>query len=94
MVPKETVMWARVSVSTISRIIDSSDDSFARKEICDHVWAIIEETGYTSNQNARAPKFGKDPSQELSVDVLACILGRARAIEDSPLFAQLARVIE
>ncbi|WP_169007884.1 LacI family DNA-binding transcriptional regulator [Faecalispora jeddahensis] len=91
---KEIAARAGVSVSTVSRIINSPDDSFARKEVRDHVWAIIKETGYTPNQNARALKFGKDPSQEPSAGALACILGRARTIEDNPFFAQLARVIE
>ncbi|HBC27291.1 MAG TPA: LacI family transcriptional regulator [Ruminococcaceae bacterium] len=91
---KEIAARAGVSVSTVSRIINSPDDSFARKEVRDQVWAIIKETGYTPNQNARALKRGKSKAQETPAGALACILGRTRRVEDDPFFAQLARVIE
>lgn len=91
---KEIAAQAAVSVSTVSRIINSPDDSFARKEVRDRVWAIIKETGYTPNQSARELKQGKSRAQNAPVGALACILGRTKALDDNPFFAQLARVIE
>ncbi len=91
---KEVAALAGVSVSTVSRIINSPDDSFARKEVRDRVWLIIKETGYTPNLNAKELKCGKIKEQKSSYGALACILGRTRTLEDDPFFAQLARVIE
>jgi len=91
---KEVAAQAGVSISTVSRIINSPDDSFARKEVRDRVWAIIKEKGYTPNQSARALKKGKARSQDVPEGTLACILGRTRKLDDDPFFAQLARVIE
>ena len=88
---KEIAARAGVSVSTVSRIINSSDNSFARKEVRDRVWTIIKETGYTPNQSARALKRGK---ADMPIGAVACILGRIKTLEDDPFFAQLARVIE
>lgn len=57
---KEVAARAGVSVSTVSRIINSADGSFARKETQDRVWAVIKETGYMPNQSARNLKRGKN----------------------------------
>ncbi len=91
---KEVAAQAGVSVSTVSRIINSPDDSFARKEVRDRVWSIIKETGYTPNLSARELKCGRIKEQETSKGTLACVLGRTKTLEDDPFFAQLARVIE
>ncbi len=91
---KEIAAQAGVSVSTVSRIINSPDDSFARREVRDRVWAIIKETGYTPNTNARELKQGKSRTSTSPVGALACILGRTRSLDDNPFFAQLSRVIE
>lgn len=91
---KEIAARAGVSVSTVSRIINSPDDSFARREVRDRVWAIIKETGYTPNLSARELKQGKSKVQSISAGSLACILGRTKTLDDNPFFAQLSRVIE
>ncbi|HAX51944.1 LacI family DNA-binding transcriptional regulator [Muricomes intestini] len=91
---KEVAARAGVSVSTVSRIINSPDDSFARKEVRERVWAIIKETGYTPNLNARELKQGKSKARNTSEGALACILGRTRTLDDNPFFAQLSRVVE
>ncbi|WP_444643636.1 LacI family DNA-binding transcriptional regulator [Caproiciproducens sp. R1] len=91
---KEIAAKAGVSVSTVSRIINSPDDSFARKEVRDRVWSIIRETGYTPNQSARELKQGRTRAPKAPAGAVACILGRTKTIDDDPFFAQLARVIE
>ncbi len=91
---KEIAAQAGVSVSTVSRIINSPDDSFARKEIRDRVWSIIKETGYTPNLSARELKRGNTQAQTTPDGALTCILGRTKTLEENPFFAQLARVIE
>ena len=91
---KEIALRAEVSISTVSRIINSPDDSFARKEVRERVWAIIRETGYVPNQTARELKQINHRSVSKQSFTLTCILGRAKHLEDNPFFAQVARAIE
>ncbi|MCX7615209.1 MAG: LacI family transcriptional regulator [Clostridiales bacterium] len=91
---KEIATRAGVSVSTVSRIINSPDDSFARKEIRSKVWEIIRETGYIPNQSARELKCAKSESSNKHSHTLTCILGRTKNPNDNPFFAQVARAIE
>lgn len=83
---KEVAARAGVSVSTVSRIINSADGSFARKETQDRVWAVIKETGYMPNQSARNLKRGKNGGQQTPAGTFACILGRAKTLDDNPFF--------
>ncbi|MDO3412693.1 LacI family DNA-binding transcriptional regulator [Saccharibacillus sp. CPCC 101409] len=91
---KEIAEQAGVSISTVSRIINSSDDSFARKSVRDRVWKIIHETGYVPNQSARELKQGKREEVPRRCTTVSCILGRTRDLEDNPFFAQTARAVE
>ncbi|WP_037284835.1 LacI family DNA-binding transcriptional regulator [Saccharibacillus sacchari] len=91
---KEIAELAGVSTSTVSRIINSPDDSFARKTVRDRVWKIIHETGYVPNQSARELKQGKKEEAVHRCTTISCILGRTRDLEDNPFFAQTARAIE
>ncbi len=91
---KEIAVQAGVSVSTVSRIVNSPDDRFASKEVRDRVWSIIKKTGYTPNQTARELRRGNTKAQGMPSCALACVLGRTRTLDDDPFFAQLARVIE
>ncbi|MDF2802554.1 MAG: LacI family transcriptional regulator [Anaerocolumna sp.] len=91
---KDIAKRAGVSISTVSRIINSEDDSFARKEIRDKVWEIIRETEYVPNQTAIDLKQNKNKCTTKSPITLACILGRTRNLEDNPFFAQVARSVE
>lgn len=91
---KEIAKRAGVSVSTVSRIINSPDDSFARKEVRDKVWAIIRETGYVPNQTARELKRKQSSAAPARSCTLTFILGRTRNPDDNPFFAQVARAAE
>ncbi|HWQ78067.1 MAG TPA: LacI family DNA-binding transcriptional regulator, partial [Anaerovoracaceae bacterium] len=91
---KEIAALAGVSISTVSRIINSPDDSFARKEVRDRVWAIIKETGYVPNQSARELKLKQNSSASVSSYTLTCLLGRTKTLDDNPFFAQVARAVE
>ena len=89
---KEIAARAGVSVSTVSRIINSPDDSFGRKEVREKVWRIVRETGYVPNQTARELKQNKTAS--LRSCAITCILGRIRNLDDNPFFAQVLRAVE
>lgn len=91
---KEIAKRADVSISTVSRIMNSLDDSFASKEVRDRVWAIIKETGYVPNQSARELKRNKNSTLSKNTGTLTCILGRNKNMEDNPFFAQVARAVE
>ncbi|MDR3270428.1 MAG: LacI family transcriptional regulator [Peptococcaceae bacterium] len=91
---KEIAAEAGVSPSTVSRIINSPDDSFARKEVRDRVWSIIQKHGYIPNQNARKLKLGQSGGTQTISGSLAVVLGRGENLDDNPFFAQVARAIE
>lgn len=91
---KDIAKRAGVSISTVSRIINSEDDSFARKEIRDKVWEIIRETEYVPNQTAIDLKHNKNRGNAKNQLTLTCILGRTKNLEDNPFFAQVARAVE
>ncbi len=91
---KEIAELAGVSISTVSRIINSPHDSFARKPVRDKVWEIIKETGYIPNQSARELKRGKSETGPWQSHTIACILGRTKGLDENPFFAQVARATE
>lgn len=91
---KDIALRAGVSISTVSRIINSKDGSFARKEIRDKVWEIIRETEYVPNQTAIDLKQNKNKYNSKDQITFTCILGRTRNLEDNPFFAQVARAVE
>ncbi|MDR3239463.1 MAG: LacI family transcriptional regulator [Clostridiales bacterium] len=83
-----------VSVSTVSRIINSLDDTFASKEVRDRVWAAIQETGYIPNPSARALRLKVAGKTASGPSLLTVILGRTHKPDDNPFFAQVSRAIE
>lgn len=82
---KEIAKRAEVSVSTVSRILNSPDDSFASKKVRDKVWAAVRETGYVPNQSARNLRRNTSVA---AVGVIAVVR------EDCPLCVQLAQAVE
>lgn len=91
---KQIANLAGVSISTVSRILNSPDNSFATKEVRDRVWRHAREIGYVPDQNARELKLGKRAPRKSSPPSISCILGRTRQLDDDPFFAQVSRAIE
>lgn len=91
---KQIAAMAGVSISTVSRILNSPDNRFATKEVRDRVWMVAKEIGYVPDQNARELKLGKRTSRKSSPPSISCILGRTRQLDDDPFFAQMSRAIE
>lgn len=91
---KEIAQQANVSVSTVSRIINSPDNSFARKEVRDRVWKIIRETGYSPNPVARELKSGRTKESGEKHGTLAIVLGRTLTLDENPFFSEVSRFIE
>lgn len=91
---KQIASMAGVSISTVSRILNSPDNSFATQEVRDRVWRIVKETGYVPNQSARELKRGRSAARPSPNGSISCILGRTRQLDDDPFFAQMSRAIE
>lgn len=89
---KQIADIAGVSTSTVSRIINSPDNSFASKEVRDRVWKVIRENDYVPNQNARRLKTTS--AAQRSHNSIVCILGRAKTISENPFFEEIARAVE
>lgn len=90
---KEIAYLAGVSISTVSRVLNSPDDSFASKEVRERIWKIVRETGYVPNASARSLRMGeKAPATHFGM--ISCIFGRTKTPADNPFFAQIARAIE
>lgn len=91
---KQIANMAGVSISTVSRILNSPDNSFASKEVRDRVWRFAREIGYVPDQNARELKLGRRAQRKTPPPSISCILGRTKQLEDDPFFAQMSRAIE
>lgn len=89
---KEIASRAGVSVSTVSRVLNSSDDSFGSREVRERIWKLVKETGYVPNKSARSLRMGESHTE--SSGVISCIFGRTKTPADNPFFAQIARAIE
>lgn len=89
---KQVAEIAGVSASTVSRIINSPDNSFASKEVRDRVWAVIREHEYVPNQNAKSLK--QTNTLKHKNNSIVCVLGRAKTISENPFVEQIARVVE
>jgi DNA-binding LacI/PurR family transcriptional regulator len=91
---KEIAAEAGVSVSTVSRVVNSRNDSFASKEVRDRIWTIVKKGGYLPNKSARELQQGKINGEAARSGSLCCILGHTDTVEENPFFAQLSRIIE
>lgn len=91
---KDIAERANVSVSTVSRVINSPDNSFATEEVRERIWKIVHESGYVLNQAARNLKKNAKNKAKVSSKTISCIFGRTKTPADNPFFAQVARAIE
>jgi DNA-binding LacI/PurR family transcriptional regulator len=90
---KEIAALANVHSSTVSRILNSPDDSFAGREVREKVWKIVRETGYVPNQNARSLRKKSSREAPAGNGLIDCVLGRTKNIGDNPFFSGAARAI-
>jgi DNA-binding LacI/PurR family transcriptional regulator len=86
---KEIAEQAGVHISTVSRILNSDDESFGSAEVRARVWAIVREAGYVPNPNARALRQNQSPS--FRVGTLVCVFGAGSSQTDDPFYAQVAQ---
>ncbi len=92
---KEIAKLAGVSVSTVSRVINSNNAKAASKEVHDNIWRIVRETNYIPNTAARNLKLHKaSEGLSSSTKTIGCIFARSNSTVNDPFFSQIARAIE
>lgn len=92
---KEIAKMAGVSASTVSRVINHSNEKVASKEVRDRIWRIVRETNYVPNQTAQKLKLGnKDSFTKNSSKTIGCIFARSLDTLNDPFFSNIARAIE
>jgi DNA-binding LacI/PurR family transcriptional regulator len=84
---KEISARAGVHVSTVSRILNSDDESFGSREVRERVWAIVKETGYVPNPNARALRQTPNQNAAPQTGFLACLFGQ-KSGKNNPFYLQ------
>ncbi|MDR1471346.1 MAG: LacI family transcriptional regulator [Synergistaceae bacterium] len=90
---KEIAALSGVHSSTVSRILNSPDDSFASREVREKVWKIVRETGYVPNHNAQSLRKRGTREVPGGNGLIDCILGRTKNMEDNPFFSGAARAV-
>jgi DNA-binding LacI/PurR family transcriptional regulator len=91
---KDIARQAGVSVTTVSRVLNDSSNTFASEKVRQRIWEIVQKTGYSPNPNARNLKMGNVSGKRKPSMAIACFLARSRTPDENPFFAQITRAIE
>lgn len=89
---KEIAREANVSVSTVSRVLNSKG-SLKDKESYRKIWEIVKREHYTPNKAAQALKKNASRQRE-TPRMISCMLARTQTASDDPFFQQMARSID
>jgi DNA-binding LacI/PurR family transcriptional regulator len=92
---KDIAQKAKVSISTVSRIINDDKTKPASPETAEAVWRIVRELGYVPNQNARKLVYNQtDPHDPPRTKALGCIFTSIRNTYNDPFFSAITRGIQ
>jgi DNA-binding LacI/PurR family transcriptional regulator len=92
---KDIAREAKVSISTVSRIINDDKTKPASPETAENVWRIVRELGYIPNQNARKLVFNQTDSNKVQkTKAIGCILTSLSDTYNDPFFAAITRGIQ
>ncbi|MCD7994989.1 MAG: LacI family transcriptional regulator [Clostridia bacterium] len=91
---KEIAAEARVSVSTVSRVLNKSGKSPAGKEVRNRILEIAQRTGYTPNAHARNLKMHSVPGNGNTCRSMACLFAQAADIGSGLARAVLVKGME
>lgn len=81
---KDVAKIAGVSPSTVSRIINSSDEKCAGEDVKRRVWDAVRKTGYVPNNAARQLKTGAESLSETIA--IHCLFARIRDTSEESSF--------
>ena len=73
---KELAKLANVSVSTVSRVINSNDIHSAGSETREKIWKLVRETNYVPNVTAQTLKKGEYNKNIAKSRSISCIFAR------------------
>ncbi len=90
---KDVARAAGVSPSTVSRVVNSGDNTAASPETRQKIWNAVREQGYVLNQNARSLKRPGRAAAEGSRDI-DCIYARVAGPHIDPFFTLLMHEVE
>jgi DNA-binding LacI/PurR family transcriptional regulator len=91
---KDIAEKAKVSVSTVSRIINNDSGNAASKKTREKVWQIVRELGYIPNQDARNLIKGKTNKNVRKGKTIACIFTSTKNTYDDPFYSQIAKGVQ
>lgn len=91
---KEIATRAGVSVSTVSRVVNSKNVKAASPEVCDRIWQIVRETGYTPNSSAQRLQKGSADSDPRHRGKIYVVFSRKVDTYIDPFFTDLMHAIE
>lgn len=90
---KELAGLAGVSVSTVSRVVNKNDVNAASEQVRNHIWDLVQQTGYIPNPSAQNLKRGFKPDAEEKHSIV-CVFARTPDGKTDPFFSQIFRSIE
>ncbi|KMW12332.1 LacI family DNA-binding transcriptional regulator [Enterocloster citroniae] len=91
---KDIAAEVGVSISTVSRVLNTDNTSVARKELQHRIWEVARKQGYTPNLTARHLRLKTLP-ERADIRYLNCIYGCApHETKDDPFFTKLLESIE
>ncbi len=91
---KELAKLANVSVSTVSRVINSNDIHSASKETREKIWRLVRETHYVPNVTAQNLKNGKRANNNTTKRSIVCVFARTPDGSADPFFSLIFQAIE
>lgn len=91
---KEIAKLAGVSVSTVSRVVNSNNTKAASPETCEKIWSVVRSVGYTPNESAQNLR-SKDQKAETEVPrKIFCVFARTVDTYLDPFFTELMQAVE
>lgn len=90
---KDVAEKAGVSVSTVSRVIASSNEKCASEEVKKRIWKAVQETGYRPNQSAQALRKGA-PGQNECAASICCLFARSKDFASDRYFEELSGYVK
>ncbi len=92
---KDIAVKAKVSISTVSRIINNDLSKPASQETQEKVWKIVRELGYVPNQNARTLVKNLSSTEQLQkTKAIGCIFTSTKDTFNDPFFSFIARGVQ
>lgn len=89
---KDIAKEAGVSISTVSRVLNSNNPKAASPAVRERIWEIVRKTGYIPNTAAQNLKRGS--TSHLPTHSLACLFARTPDAPNDPFFSTLAKSVE